>query len=69
MLTKVFQKVYNVHTSLDFIRKSHIIAFYDQSKKLSNNEKKQFAELENQIKSAHSIISNEAKSFSEMMGK
>jgi argininosuccinate lyase len=31
--------------------------------------KKQFAELENQIKSAHSIISNEAKSFSEMMGK
>ena len=45
MLTKVFQKVYNVHTSLDFIRKSHIIAFYDQSKKLSNNEKKQFAEL------------------------
>ena len=31
--------------------------------------KKQFAELENQIKSAKSIISNEAKSFSEMMGK
>ena len=31
--------------------------------------KKQFAELENQINSAHSIISNEAKSFSEMMGK
>ena len=31
--------------------------------------KKQFAELENQIKSAHSIISNEAKSFSEMMSK
>jgi argininosuccinate lyase len=31
--------------------------------------KKQFAELESQIKSAHSIISNEAKSFSEMMGK
>jgi argininosuccinate lyase len=30
--------------------------------------KKQFAELENQIKSAQSIISNEAKSFSEMMG-
>ena len=31
--------------------------------------KKQFAELENQIKSAHSIIANEAKSFSEMMSK
>ena len=31
--------------------------------------KKQFAELENQIKSAQSIIANEAKSFSEMMGK
>jgi argininosuccinate lyase len=30
---------------------------------------KQFAELESQIKSAHSIISNEAKNFSEMMGK
>jgi hypothetical protein len=44
-LTQIFQKVYDVHTSLDFIRKSHIIAFYDQAKKLSNNEKKQFAEL------------------------
>ena len=31
--------------------------------------KKQFAELENQVKSAQSIIANEAKSFSEMMGK
>jgi argininosuccinate lyase len=30
--------------------------------------KKQFAELESQIKSAQSIITNEAKSFSEMMG-
>ena len=30
---------------------------------------KQFAELENQIKSAQSIINNEAKNFSEMMGK
>ena len=30
--------------------------------------KRQFAELEQQIKSAHSIIANEAKSFSEMMG-
>jgi argininosuccinate lyase len=29
----------------------------------------QFAELESQIKSAQSIISNEAKNFSEMMGK
>lgn len=29
---------------------------------------RQFAELELQIKSAHSIIANEAKSFSEMMG-
>ena len=44
-LTQVFNKVYNVHTSLDFIRKSHIIAFLDQPKKLSNNEKKQFAEF------------------------
>jgi hypothetical protein len=43
-LTQIFQKVYNVHTSLDFIRKSHIIAFLDQPKKLSNNDKKQFAE-------------------------
>ena len=31
--------------------------------------KKQFGELENQIKSAQSIITNEAKNFSEMMGK
>ena len=30
---------------------------------------KQFQTLESQIKSAHSIITNEAKSFSEMMGK
>jgi len=30
--------------------------------------KKQFKNLEAQIKSAHSIISNEAKNFSEMMG-
>ena len=30
--------------------------------------KKQFKNLESQIKSAHSIISNEAKNFSEMMG-
>ena len=30
---------------------------------------KQFAELESQIKSGQSIISNEAKNFSEMMGK
>jgi hypothetical protein len=30
--------------------------------------KKQFAELESQIKSAKSIINNEAKNFSEMMG-
>jgi argininosuccinate lyase len=30
--------------------------------------KKQFVELESQIKSAQSIITNEAKSFSEMMG-
>jgi len=30
---------------------------------------KQFKNLEAQIKSAHSIISNEAKNFSEMMGK
>ena len=30
--------------------------------------KKQFINLESQIKSAHSIISNEAKNFSEMMG-
>ncbi|MGI9198772.1 MAG: argininosuccinate lyase [Candidatus Nanopelagicaceae bacterium] len=30
---------------------------------------KQFLALESQIKSAHSIITNEAKSFSEMMGK
>jgi argininosuccinate lyase len=30
---------------------------------------KQFTELESQIKSAQSIISNEAKNFSEMMGK
>jgi hypothetical protein len=44
-LSQVFEKVYGVHTSLDFIRKSHIIAFLDQPKKLSNNEKKEFAEL------------------------
>ena len=31
--------------------------------------KKQFTELENQINSARSIISNESKNFSEMMGK
>jgi argininosuccinate lyase len=31
--------------------------------------KKQFANLENQINSAHSIIANEAKNFSEMMSK
>lgn len=43
-LTQIFQKVYGIHTSLDYIRKSHIIAFLDQPKKLSNNEKKQFAE-------------------------
>ena len=43
-LTQVFRKVYNVHTSLDFIRKSHIITFLEQPKKLSNNNKKQFAE-------------------------
>ena len=43
-LTQVFRKVYNVHTSLDFIRKSHIITFLEQPKKLSNNDKKQFAE-------------------------
>ena len=43
-LTQIFQKVNNVHTSLDFIRKSHIIAFLDQTTKLSNNDKKQFAE-------------------------
>ena len=43
-LTQIFRKVYNVHTSLDFIRKSHIISFLDQPKKLSNNDKKQFAE-------------------------
>ena len=43
-LTQIFEKVFEVHTSLDFIRKSHIIAFLDQPKKLSNNEKKQFAE-------------------------
>ena len=44
-ITEVFRKVYGIHTSLDFIRKSHIINFYDQPKKLSNNEKKKFAEL------------------------
>lgn len=44
-ITEVFRKVYGIHTSLDFIRKSHIINFYDQPKKLSNNEKKAFAEL------------------------
>ena len=44
-LTQVFRKVYNVHTSLDFIRKSHIITFLEQPKKLSNNDKKQFAEF------------------------
>jgi hypothetical protein len=42
-LTQIFKKAYGVHTSLDYIRKSHIIAFLDQPKKLSNNEKKQFA--------------------------
>jgi argininosuccinate lyase len=31
--------------------------------------KKQFAELESQIKSAQLIIANEAKSFSKMMGE
>jgi hypothetical protein len=44
-ITEVFRKVYGIHTSLDFIRKSHIINFYDQPRKLSNNEKKAFAEL------------------------
>jgi hypothetical protein len=44
-ITQVFKKVYGIHTSLDYIRKSHIIAFYDQPKKLSNNDKKRFAEL------------------------
>ena len=43
-LTQIFQKVYGIHTSLDYIRKSHIIAFLDQPKKSSKNEKKQFAE-------------------------
>ena len=43
--TEVFRKVYGIHTSLDFIRKSHIINFYDQPKKLSNNEKKAFVDL------------------------
>jgi hypothetical protein len=49
-ITQIFQKVYGIHTSLDYIRKSHIIAFYDQPKKLSNNEKKAFAAL-----MAHSV--------------
>ena len=44
-ITQIFQKVFGIHTSLDYIRKSHIIAFYDQPKKLSNNEKKAFAAL------------------------
>jgi len=44
-ITQVFKKVYGIHTSLDYIRKSHIIAFYDQPKKLSNNDKNRFAEL------------------------
>jgi len=44
-ITQVFKKVYGIHTSLDYIRKSHIIDFYDKPGKLSNNDKKKFAEL------------------------
>jgi hypothetical protein len=46
----MFRNVYAVHSSLEFTRKSHITALYDQPKILSNNERKAnerkaFAEL------------------------
>ena len=41
-ISKVFYKVLNINTSLDFIRKSHIIHFIDGGKR-SNNEKEIFA--------------------------
>lgn len=42
LISKVFKKVLNINTSLDYIRKSHIINFIDGGKR-SNNEKAIFA--------------------------
>lgn len=42
LICKVFKKALNINTSLDYIRKSHIINFIDGKKK-SNNEKAIFA--------------------------
>ena len=49
-ITQVCKEAYGNQSSLDFIRKSHILAFYDQTKKLRNNNKKSFAELKSHNK-------------------
>ncbi len=42
MISKIFKKVLNTNTSLDYIRQSHIMHFIDGGKR-SNNEKVIFA--------------------------
>jgi hypothetical protein len=44
LIKETFYKVYNINTSLRFIRISHIINFIDRPNKPTNNDKKKFAE-------------------------